>query len=369
MKKILFLSRALERGGAERQLVLLTKGLAASGWNVSVGTFYQGEFDQELIDSGIPMHCLKKKSRWDVLSFVYQLFLLVRHERPTILHGYLTVCNILSVLMKLCLPPLKVVWGVRSSDMDLSRYDWLERLTSRVECKLARFADLIIVNSHAGRQHLLARGYPADKLIVIYNGIDTTRFFPETISGQKIRQEWEIQDDEILVGLIARIDPMKDHPVFLQAARFAREKNEKLRFVCVGDGQPEYVETVKNLPAAQLLGANLIWSGARDDMMAVYNALDISVSSSITEGFSNSIGEAMACGIRCIVTDVGDSSYIVGTTGIVVPPRNPERLSSAILETVGQREIARDIVRQRIIENFTTETLFLTTEKALDHLL
>lgn len=368
-KKILFLSRALERGGAERQLVLLAKGLAANGWDVGVATFYPGEFDQEIIQSGITMHSLEKKSRWHLFLFLKNWFGLVRKEAPLIIHSYLTVCNILAALVKLISPRTKVVWGIRASIVDLSRYDWVARLTGQVERWVAGLADLIIVNSQAGREHLIVCGYPQDKIIVIYNGIDTSRFFPDVALGRNVRQEWGIQDDEILVGLIARVDPLKDHPTFLQAALSAAEQNEKLRFVCVGGGEPEYVEQLKNIPPAQILGARLLWSGARDDMMAVYNALDVSVSASITEGFSNSIGEAMACGVPCIVTNVGDSAQIVATTGIIVPSQNPEQLAAAILAAPTKNLSEKNMRRQRIADNFSKETLFLKTEKALHHLL
>lgn len=368
-KKILFLSRALERGGAERQLVLLTKGLTLKRWPVTVATFYKGEFDSELVSNCIPVHCLQKRGRWDVLLFICRLILLIRQEKPAILHSYLAVANILAVLIKAFSPKMKIVWGIRASDMDLSRYDWLERFISQLEQYLARWADLIIVNSQAGYRHLITRQFPRSKIITIYNGIDIRKFSPNDALRKKLRLEWGIQEDEILIGLVARIDPMKDHPTFLQAALSTAQQNAKLRFVCVGNGSPEYVSEMKNLAAAQMLGSRLIWSEARDDMAAVYNSLDIAVSSSITEGFSNSIGEAMACGVSCIVTDVGDSSNIVGSVGIVVPARNPVLLAEAILSVARGTLPEKNIVRHQIAENFSIETLFIKTEQALSQLL
>ncbi|MFQ5485136.1 MAG: glycosyltransferase, partial [Desulfobacterales bacterium] len=114
----------------------------------------------------------------------------------------------------------------------------------------------------------------------------------------------------------------------------------------------------------------LIWAGVRKDMTSVYNALDISTSSSFFgEGFPNIIGESMSCGIPCVVTDVGDSAYAIGKTGVRVPKNNPERLAegwqSLLSQNTSQWQEIKRKARQRIIENFSVQELIAKTEKIL----
>ena len=236
-KKILFLIRSLEKGGAERQLVLLACGLSERGWKVAVITFYHGLFEAQLKQKGIDVCCLEKKGRWELLGFFKRLISSVKREDALILHSYLTVGNILATMVKLFIPKLRVVWGVRASDMKLESYDWTAGFTDRLEACLAWIPTLIIANSRAGGDYLIRRGFPSAKIVVIPNGIDTALFSPNLIARQQVRNEWDIKDDEILVGLVARIDPMKDHHNFLKAAALVAARCSNVRFVCVGDGR------------------------------------------------------------------------------------------------------------------------------------
>jgi glycosyltransferase involved in cell wall biosynthesis len=286
------------------------------------------------------------------------------------MHSYLGVPNILATVLKPLLLGTLIILGVRASNMDLSRYDWLSRLAYALERRLARFADLIIANSHAGKCHAVANGFPENKIVVIPNGIDTEYFRFDPAGRRQVRSAWGLGEEEILVGLVARLDPMKDHPTFLEAAsRIAREHHD-VRFVCVGDGPVAYAEALKQQAAVLGLTKQLIWAGARDNMPAVYSALDLSSSSSSGEGFSNTIAEAMACSVPCVVTDVGDAKRIVGDTGYVVVPGNPAALASAwqvALEAgVAEKASRSQRAREHIIEQFSLERLIEETARVLE---
>lgn len=368
---ILFLTRSLDRGGAERQLVELAKGLTHRGHAVAVAVFFGGGvYEAELTEAGVCVINLGKQGRWDVLPFLSRLVRLLRKERPAVMHSYLGVPNILATLLKPLLPGTRIILGVRASNVDLSRYDWLSRLAYALERRLARFADLIIANSYAGKRHAVANGFQENKIVVIPNGIDTEYFRLDPEGRRQVRSVWGLGDDEILVGIVARLDPMKDYPTFLEAAsRIARERHD-VRFVCVGDGPVAYTEALKQQAAALGLTKQLIWAGARDNMPAVYSALDLSSSSSFSEGFSNTIAEAMACGVPCVVTDVGDSKQIVGDTGFVVEPGNPAALASAWQVALGERGAAKarrgQMARERVIEHFSLERLIEETALVLE---
>ena len=198
------------------------------------------------------------------------------------------------------------------------------------------------------------------------NGIDTLRFRPDREAGARVRAEWGIGDDESLIGLVGRLDPMKGHACFLQAAALLCARRSGMRFVCVGDGPEHYRESLRALAGQLGLGDRLIWAGTRTDMPAVYNALDMAVSASAYgEGLPNMLGEAMACGTPCVVTRVGDSAWVVGETGVVVPPEDPAALADAWATMLRRIEEERAglsrAARLRIEQNLSVEALVRNT--------
>lgn len=369
--RVLFLVRSLRQGGAERQLVALACGLHRRGWPVTVVCCYGGGvFQAELEKAGVPLIDLHKRGRWDVAGFTWCLLRTLRESHAEIVHGYMTLGNMLALLARVARPGTHVVWGVRSTIIDRTRRDWLSRLNFRMSRGAARLADGIIANSEAGAAHHASLGYPSARIRVIPNGIDTERFRFDAPGRNRMRSEWRVDDGCALVGLVGRIDPMKDHSTFLRAAALLAARNERLRFVCVGGGDPGFVRGIKALATRLGLGPRVIWAGPRNDMAAVFSALDVAVSSSCGEGFSNVIAEAMACGRPCVVTDVGDSARIVGECGAVVGSGNPTALASAIervaqeLENPGEATRLHAAARARIEERYSLDALLRNSEQA-----
>jgi glycosyltransferase involved in cell wall biosynthesis len=164
------------------------------------------------------------------------------------------------------------------------------------------------------------------------------------------------------------MDRMKDHETFLRAASMFARVRAEVRFVCIGDGPDQYSKDLWSLSDQLGLADKVIWAGFVHDMPTAYNAVDICCSSSYGEGASNAIAEAMACGIPCVVTDVGDSQLIVGETGIVVPPKNPVALAAgwgAMVERIGQNPELSLAVRQRVELRFSLSALISKTSEAL----
>jgi len=365
--KIFLVVRSLDVGGTERQLLVLARGLALRGHHVTVAVFYpDGALEKQFHSSGLTVLNLAKSGRWNLLSFFLRALRAVRGVEPDVLYGFLTTANILAVFLKPFLSGTRTVWGIRSAVVDLSRYDWLSRLSYKMESKLSRFADLIICNSRAGRDYAVMHGYTSSRMTVVPNGIDTEYFKPDLASRERIRREWGINADEILIGLVGRLDPMKDHQTFLQAAALISRERPEARFVCVGDGTKVYAESLYRVAHDLGLDRRLLWIRSSLDVMAVYNALDVLVSSSSGEGFPNVVGEAMACGIPCVVTNVGDCAEIVGKTGEVVPARSPEALCQGVVLMLTRVSVSlgRD-ARARIVEYFSQELLISRTIEEL----
>ena len=367
-RTVLFLARSLGVGGAERQLVVLAKGLHARGHRVVVACFYGGgALEADLAGSGVVVVDLEKGRRWNTLRFFRRLVALVRREQPAVIHGYLPVPNIVTVLLRPWARDAKIVWGVRASDMDLARYELVDRVVFAVSRVMSRLADLIVANSRAGAEYHIAHGYPRARMHVVPNGIDTHRFSPDPAGREAVRQEWNVAAGDPLVGVVARLDPMKGHPVFLRALATARRTHPRLRAVCVGEGPPAYRDELHAL--AREIGVDDIvrWTGSRQDLRAVYSALDVLCSSSVFgEGFSNAVGEALACGTPCVVTDVGDSAALVGGLGRVVPAGDPSALGDAISEALRTRSAAHSAACRALVEReYGIERLIDRTEALL----
>jgi len=368
--RIAFLIRSLGYGGAERQLVVLASALRARGHTVSVLTFYPGgELEPELRNAGVRVRSLEKRGRWDIATFLASLRRALREESPDVLHSYLVVPNIVAATIRPLFPRARVVWGERASNMDLSHYDWVSRFSSGLARRLCRVPDLLIVNSRAGFEYAVARGYPREKMLVIPNGIDTERFAPDAAARRRVRDEWQVSGIERLVGLVGRLDPVKDHRTFLNAAAQAGRDLDGVRFVCVGDGDPRYRSEMQQTATALGIGDRVSWVGARADMPAVYNALDIACLSSASEGFPNVLAEAMACGIPSVTTDVGDCAWLMPRPDLIAPPGDATALATRMRSLLDSepREtaaIGREL-RERIVEHFSVASLVSNTEQAL----
>ncbi len=372
MIKVAFLVRSLEHGGAERQVVTLANALDKTCFNVTVLCLYsRGELESQL-DNSVQLICLEKRDRWDVLAFLWRLYRVLKNLQPRVLHGYLSTQNLLTIFFKPFFPSTRMFWGIRATKVDFSRYSRLAALLFKLECLLSRFADLVIVNSESGYKYHLMQGFPGNKMVVINNGIDTNLFKIDLEARIKNRLEWQVLPQTILIGLVGRLDPMKDHPNFLHAAALLSKNGQDIGFVCIGSGEENYTQRLHQLATKLEVDRQVKWVRKRTDMEEVYNAFDLIVSSSCDgEGFSNAIGEAMACGIPCVVTDVGDSALIVGDVGLVVSPKNPQALATALQQLINLSATERAKLglraRGRIEEDFGVQKLVKTTATYLSH--
>ncbi len=216
--------------------------------------------------------------------------------------------------------------------------------------------DRIVCCSEASRQVHLALGYDDSRMLVVDNGVDVSLFQPDPIARAQVRDELGIAPDTILIGLIARFHPQKDHRTFTRAAADLSARRKDIRFLLSGENVvPQNAELAGWIEEAGI-GDRVHLLGLRTDPARVTAALDVATSSSaFGEGFSNAVIEAMACGVPCVVTDVGDSARIVGDTGIVVRPSDPDALAGAwsdLLETEEKGKMLGRAARARVLERF-----------------
>ncbi len=306
------------------------------------------------------------------MAFSQRLLAAVRNVRPQVIVGYSPDANLLSLLIRLCLRSGRVIWRIANARPDLRLLSWRARFVYWAQGALSRFPDRYISNSRAGSEHYVGRGFDPAKMNIIYNGFDTERFRPN-VDGARVRAQWRVRQDETLIGTVGRLYPVKDHTTFCRAASLLLQKRKRIRFVCVGDGPAGYRQELEQLCQELGLEDVVVWAGKRTDMPAVYDAFDLCTSSSDSEGLPNALGEAMACGVPCVATDVGDSAFLLGETGIIVPPRNPQALAEAwctLLERIAtDRDSLGAEARRRITLHFSREKLVMRTTAFVEELL
>lgn len=326
---------------------MLAKAFATrTDFKINVVHFYPGAFEAELRSAGVATFCIGKKHRWDLAGFFFRLVKTMRDLRPDIIHGYLHESNLMALFLKpLCGFP-KVIWGIRDSQTDADTWGVLGKLSFRLNCLLSGFADQIIANSRAGRDYYIAHGYPTDSFEVVPNGIDVERFRPQPRdAGTPARNSF---------ALIGRLHPMKDHATFLRALAEVPEA----KAVIIGNGDAAYAEGLKRLASSLGIASRIEWRPAQDDLSQVYPTFDGLVSTSAYgEGFSNVIGEAMACGLPVIASAVGDSAWLVDEARWVFKAGDhtalAEKMRSLIALMPDQRTALGQTNRQRIEQHFT----------------
>jgi glycosyltransferase involved in cell wall biosynthesis len=248
-------------------------------------------------------------------------------------------------------PTKRLVWNLRCTEMEGTA--GLTRLLAWG----SGVPEAVIVNSYAGQRYHETLGYQSRRWVMIPNGFDTECFRPDTGARRRGRAELGISYDAVALLLPARYDAMKDHANFLAAAAKLAGRHPEAQFALAGAGAEPGNRELSEAIAAHGLGERIRLLGERRDIEALYPAFDIvTLSSAFGEGFPNVLGEAMACGVPCVATDIGDAAAIIGDCGIVVPARNPEALAAGWQRVMGLGAEGRAALgaraRARIVEHY-----------------
>ncbi len=336
---VLHVITGLRTGGAEMMLWKLLSASAELRMAAHVVSLTDaGTVGARIQALGVPVTCVGMRRGFSSLSSWSRLRTLARTVRPTILQGWLYHGNLAAALLRgsrgLLRPHL--LWNVRGSFVGFGVERPLTRLVIYANAKLSNRPSIIVYNSEtSARQHEALGFNPAGRLI-ISNGFDTLQFRPDPGERERLRARLGLPRDARLIGLIARNHPMKNHQGFLEAAAPVIASDAALHVVLAGAGVPGDAALARSIERLQLKGR----VHPMDEVSNVHEllpGLDVVCSaSSWGEGFPNVVGEAMACGVPCIVTDVGDSARVVGDTGLVVPVSDTEALSRAIADLISQ---------------------------------
>jgi glycosyltransferase involved in cell wall biosynthesis len=365
--KIMFLTRSMAIGGAQRQLLVLCKELLARGHEISVLLYYAGDpFDSELMERGVRIIDLDKRGRWRNLSFLMRLIRAVRTGQPDVVHAYLPGPNLLALLLRYLGGGCAIACGVRASEMSSGRIDWLARLILRLERRLVPLADVVIVNSGVGAKYV-RRGKQLANVFVINNGIETRTFSFDEDGRRRMRDAWNATASTPIVGCVARLDPMKDHATLLRGFALLRRTQPNARLICVGTFAEPYLSELHELARQLQLAEAVRWVERESQLRDLYCGLDVlCLSSAYGEGFPNVLAEAMACGVPCVTTDVGDAASIISAADFLVPPRDPEALAQALGAALAQGRAFSQLRVERVRTLYSPRILAEKTELALN---
>ncbi len=359
----------LNMGGAEQMLCKLVARMDRERFGcIVVSMTDKGPIGERIAEAGVRVFQLGMGLGKPTPGGVAKFLRLLEQESVDIVQSWLYHADLFGLIMGRVAEVRRVVWGVRCSDMRLRRYRPLTALTVRLCGVLSPLVDAIVVNSREGARIHRKRGYLTDRMVLIPNGFDTVAFRPDEGARARLRNELGLAGDARLIGLIARFDLMKDQPNFLRAADLLAEREPSVHFVMVGRGVTPENRHLAGLIPDRLKGrVHLL--GQRDDVAHIAAGLDIAASSSaFGEGFSNTIGEAMACGVPCVVTDVGDSAMIVGDAGVVVPPGDSEALAEAFRRVLDMSPESRAAMGARARERIQREYELSAVVKRFENL-
>ncbi len=375
MTAVCHLITGLGVGGAEMMLYKLLAGSDRRRYDHHVVSLTRpGPMASRIEELGIAVDSLSMEGgplAW--LAGIRRLRAIVDASAPDLVQSWMYHADLLAALAIDRGIPL--VWGIRQTTFPRPRWRRPTYHVARFCARLSRRrpARIVCCAETARRVHR-DLGYDDAKMRVIPNGFDTDAYRPDPAAGMEMRGELGLAADAPVVGHVARFDPQKDHRRFLRAAAIVLESLPSARFVLCGQGVDGengrlggWIEGLGIAHAVHLLGR-------RDDMPRLLAAFDCLVSSSAYgEGFPNVVGEAMACGTPCVVTDVGDSAAIVGDTGQVVPPGDERALAAAIVQLLGYDRTARlalgERARRRVVEHYGLPVVVRRYEALYDEVL
>ncbi|TVR94320.1 MAG: glycosyltransferase [Spirochaetaceae bacterium] len=332
---VLHVISGLSIGGAEMMLLKLLQTTEPGAARAGVLSLSEGGvLADDIRAQGLPLWHIAMPGGFPSPGFSRRFRAVVEEFKPDVVMAWMYRAN--AVCSQLVPRRIPVIWNVRQSLDHNSSQRLLFRFTRRVNLWISGRPRMVIYNSRASHQQHLEFGFRAAEQRVIPNGFDLDRFQPQPEARARLRGEWGVAEGDLVFGIVGRFHPIKDHLGFIRAAGLAvlqePEGGARMVFVMVGRGLDRDNDKLMAEIRAAGIEERVHLLGEQRDLPGLYSAFDVQVSASLVEAFPNVLGEAMACGLPCVATAVGDSAWVVGDTGRVVEPERPQQLAQAMVE-------------------------------------
>ena len=353
MKKIVHIIVGLSNGGAEMMLYKLLKYSDKNKYDFQViSMMNEGVMGERIKSLGIPVYTLNMRRGIPSFKCIFKALRICKNVdiiQTWMYHADLFGFIIAKILKK------KLICGIHHSNLEKDKNKRSTLIIAKINAFLSKWANIIISCSVVAKENHIKYGYYSKNIKVIPNGFELEKFYYITNAKDILIKEFPIIKNKIIFSLVARYEILKDHKTCLEAMKIIKEKfGEKfILLLCGTDINNKNIE-LNNLIKKNNLEKQVLLLDRRDDIPVIMSATDIYISSSSGEGFPNVIGEAMACETPCVVTNVGDSSYIIGDTGRLVEREEPQKLANEIIDFIKTREYVknRKKCRERILNNF-----------------
>ena len=346
-------------GGAEATLYKLITGDKKNNHIVISLTDF-GKYGKLLKNNNIPVIKFNFKKNRLNLSGIYKIIKTIKLYKPNIIQSWMYHADLISCMVKIFNPRLKIIWGIRNTTYKLKE-SYSRYFISRICSIFSHFVPNIIISCgyEAMNQHKML-GYAKKKIKVICNGVDLKTF--NTKDNLEILLELEknykINVKKIAIGMVARYDKQKGFDILIEA--LTKLKRKKIEFNCflIGTNVDNNNEKLVSLIKKNNLSSSIFLLGQRNNIENIFNLLDITILSSINgEGFPNVLIESMACGTPCVATDIGDSKYIIDDTGWIACPNDFDSLADSIEKAIFEfykknLNLKKLNCKKRVIENF-----------------
>ncbi|TSE29269.1 glycosyltransferase [Tepidimonas taiwanensis] len=331
---VLHVITGLGDGGAEAVLFRLIAHDREDKHQV-VSLTDEGKYGALLRERGVEVAALGMPRGWLTLRGLVKLWRTIHAAQSDVVQTWMYHADLVGGMLAR-LAGIPVVWGIHNTTLEPGQSSRVTIAVARLCARLSRWVPRrIVACAQAAVRVHAAMGYDPDRMVVISNGYDLTRFQPDAAARERWRATWKIPPGVPLIGMVARWDPYKDHANLLAALAAVRRAGVAFQAVLVGSGvTPDNPCLTAQIREAGLSG-DVLLVGPQRDIPGVMAALDVHVLSSAAEAFPNVLAEAMACGTPCVTTDVGDAAAIVGETGWVVPPRDASALAAVIQQAIG----------------------------------
>lgn len=357
MTRVIHIITGLGLGGAEMMLLKLLRASDRSATEHVVLTLTDLDvLGPDIRALGVSVHSLGISGAASGLRGLWAASRLVGSFKPDVVMTWLHHADLFGVMLKCLHPTVPLVWNLRCSKLSPEDLPRSNIVLVRLLARLSFVPSVVVANAHVGMEEHVRIGYKPRRWLVLPNGFDTREFSPDDLARKSIRNQLGIDESDFVVGMVGRYHRMKGFDLFAKAAGIAAQKNPRLRFVLVGTDVSEENEELANMFKAAGIRSRVLLLGQRRDIPAVMNGFDLLANTSTSEGFPNVVGEAMSCGLPCVVTDVGDSGIIVGQAGTVIPSGDAQALANAWLSlasmTPAEIEELRLRARKRILDFF-----------------
>jgi glycosyltransferase involved in cell wall biosynthesis len=339
----------LDIGGAELMLKRLIESHRgnANYQHTVISLTDIGVVGRQIQDFGFEVHALGMKSALETPRIIWKLVHLIRTARPDVVQSWMYHADLLGGLAARLAGNRNVIWGIRTTEVTTggtSATVFVRRLCAGLSRTVPH---TIVCAADASRRAHIAVGYDDARMMVVPNGFDLSRLVATPEQRDALRLQCELGAGVVVVGYLGRFHPDKDQANFVRAAGLMARLHGNARFLMVGRGLDANNAKLVQWISVTGYADRFVLLGERADVPACLAAMDLFCLSSRTEGFPNVVAEAMAMGLPCVVTNVGDAAMLVADTGVVVPKEDSAALALGLGQLLAMTPDARQQLGQQ----------------------